>query len=313
MSTVYFNQAIDDDSRRKQLYAGGVHTYSAQPAVKALCDVAREMCEEAFAPHHPTEAQHHLPVDEFNEILKTLKPAFIHDPRCKDIIRQLLSDFGCDLDRTYFDVPRLRTATSDNYLTSGLAYAFKPHRDTWYSPPQCQLNWWLPVYEIEAENCMAFHTHYWERPLKNSSKEFNYQDWNSVGRKAAHNQGKKDTRVQSAALEPVKLDPQLRLVPEPGGLMIFSAAHLHSTVPNTSGKTRISIDFRTVHLDELARNTGAPNLDSACSGTTIGDYLRARDFTHIPDNVQKAYLDMEVSSGVPAIRREQYKRESEAV
>jgi len=295
MTTVYSNSAISDDERRRDLYAGEIHLYSASAGTTALCQLARDMCEEAFAPFHPVKAQHHLPVERYNEILAPLKPAFIHNPECKSLIRQILEEKQCDLNRTYFDVPRLRTATSDEYLTSGLAYAFKPHRDTWYSPPQCQLNWWLPVYEIESDNCMAFHTDYWDRPLKNSSSEFNYQDWNNVGRKAAHHQGKNDSRRQSEALETVKLDPQLRLVPEPGGMIIFSAAHLHSTVPNTSGKTRISIDFRTVHLDELEIGGGAPNVDSACSGTTIGDYLRGSDLEHVPNSLQRTYLDPDSS------------------
>ena len=299
MSTVFYDKQVDDYTRRRDLYDGQIYVYSPSPATLALCQVAREMSEAAFAPYHPVEAQHHMSVEEYTEVLKTLKPAFIHDPRCKHLIRNVLNEAGCDLERTYFDVPRLRTATSNEYLTSGLAYAFKPHRDTWYSPPQCQLNWWLPVYEIQSENCMAFHTQYWDRPLKNSSNEFNYQDWNVKGRKAAHNQGKTDTRRQSEALEPVQLDPQLRIVPEPGGLIIFSAAHLHSTVPNTSGNTRLSIDFRTVHLDELADNSGAPNLDSSCRGTTIGDYLKGTDFSHIPENVQKAYENLESSGAVP--------------
>lgn len=299
MTAVIFDSKTDDSSRRANLYTGSIYVYSPTPGTETLCQVAREMCEEAFAPHHPTEAQHHLAVEDYNDILKTLKPSFIHDPRCKDAIRQILEDLGSDLQRTYFDVPRLRTATSDNYLTSGLAYAFKPHRDTWYSTPQCQLNWWLPVYEVESDNSMAFHTRYWEHPLKNSSAEFNYQDWNSGGRKAAHNQGKKDTRRQSEALEPVELDPQLRLVPEPGGMIVFSAAHLHSTVPNTSGLTRLSIDFRTVHLDDLATNSGAPNLDSACAGTTIGDYLKGTDFSHVPEQMRAAYERLETSGSVP--------------
>ncbi|MBO6726238.1 MAG: hypothetical protein JJ911_11305 [Rhizobiaceae bacterium] len=295
MNTVYFDKHVDDDRRRRDLYEGHLYVYSPSPATDELCELAREMCEEAFAPYLPVDAQYMLPVDRYNDILKTLKPAFIHDPRCKELIREILNEKGCDLDRTYFDVPRLRTATSDGYLTSGLAYAFKPHRDTWYSPPRCQINWWLPVYEIESENAMAFHTHYWNRPLKNSSSEFNYQDWNVDGRKAAHKQGTQDKRRQSEALEPVELDPQLRLVTKPGGMIAFSAAHLHSTVPNTSGRTRISIDFRTVHFDELVTNSGAPNLDSACTGTTIGDYLRASDFSHVPDRIQDEYHKLETS------------------
>lgn len=300
MNAVFFDREINDAPRRADLYAGQLYVYSPRASTTALCQLARDMCDEAFAPYQPVDAQHHMGVEEYVEILKSLKPAFIHHPRCKELIRDILEDLQCDLDRTYFDVPRLRTVTSHNYLTSGLGYAFKPHRDTWYSPPQCQLNWWLPVYDIQTENAMAFHTHYWDRPLKNSSGEFNYQDWNNNGRKAAHHQGKTDTRRQSEALETVQLDPQLRLVTEPGGLIVFSAAHLHSTVPNTSGETRISIDFRTVHLDDLATNGGAPNLDSACTGTTIGDYLRGTDFSHVPGSMQQAYYALD-SSVLPSI------------
>ena len=67
-------------------------------------------------------------------------------------------------------MPRLRTMAHGEYLNAGLAYQFHPHRDTWFSAPQQQLNWWLPVYEIESENSMAFHPQYFDRPIRNSSR-----------------------------------------------------------------------------------------------------------------------------------------------
>src|SRR5262249_26972438 len=84
-------------------------------------------------------------------------------------------------------------------------------------------------------------------------------------------------------------DPQVRVVTPSGGVLIFSAAHLHSTVPNDTGKTRFSIDFRTVHLDDVESFRGAPNIDSACTGTTMGDYLRARDNEKLPPELVAAY------------------------
>ncbi len=285
MDTIYFNQQLSDDERRARLYDGQLFIYSARPSTQALCQLARDLAEEAFAPHDPREAQHHLDVDRYVEILAPLKPRFIHHPKAKECIREILEELGCDLNATFFDVPRLRTSTSDEYLTAGLGYAFKPHRDTWYSTPMCQLNWWLPVYDIEPENTMTFYPKYWSQPIKNSSDEFNYQEWTQTGRKAAPKLVKADTRKQSAALEPVDPKSQLRPVIEAGGLLIFSAAQLHATVPNTSGVTRLSIDFRTVHLDELPENRGAPNVDSACGGTTIRDYLRGTDLAHVPEDV----------------------------
>jgi hypothetical protein len=80
----------------------------------------------------------------------------------------------------------------------------------------------------------------------------------------------------------VELDPQIRVVCPVGGLILFSAAQLHSTVPNTSGRTRFSVDFRTVSRGDLLEGAGAANIDSACTGTTVGDYLRATDLAHLP-------------------------------
>ena len=285
MNAIYFDSVHDDDTRRENLYAGEIYVFSPTPAGKAFCAFAAEMCEDAFSPHAPQEAQHHLEVEKYVEILAELKPKFIHHPECKKLIPQLLDELNVDLEQTYFDVPRLRTACAGDYLSSGLAYAFKPHRDTWYSPPMSQLNWWLPVFPIVPNNVMAFHPQYWNTPIKNSSYQFNYQDWNNRGRKDAVKQIKKDTRVQSAAMEELQLEPDIRLVCEPGGLIVFSAAQLHSTVPNTSDLTRISIDFRTVHAGDLADGKGAPNLDSESSGTTLMDYLRGTDLAHFPDDL----------------------------
>jgi hypothetical protein len=291
MNTIYCNSDIPDDLRRRRLYNGQLFVYSARESSAALCRFACALAEEAFAPHDPRDAQHYLPVEKFVAILADLKPKFINHPRSKQLVQDVIIDLGCDPEKTFFDVPRLRTATSGNYLNSGIAYAFKPHRDTWYSPPMCQLNWWLPIYPIESENAMAFHIKYWDSPLRNSSHEFNYQVWTETGRREASSHVGQDTRRQSEALDPVELDPQLRVVTEPDGLLIFSAAHLHSTVPNTSGRTRLSIDFRTVHADDLAIRRGAPNLDSRCTGTTIGDYLRVADLAHVPAEIAAVYED----------------------
>src|SRR4030095_4826145 len=170
-----------------------------------------------------------------------------------------------------------------------IAYPFHPHRDTWYSAPFNQINWWLPVYGIEPNNAMAFHLRYWERAVRNGSREYNYAEWNRVSRSTAAQHIKSDTRQQPKPGEPVEMDPQVRLICKPGGVIMFSGAHLHSTVPNSSGYTRFSVDFRTVHLGDARARRGAHNVDSACTGTTMGDYLRVTDLAHLPPDLIEAY------------------------
>jgi hypothetical protein len=289
MNSILFDASASDDVRRDLAYRGQLHVYSPCPSALALVELARDLIRAAFGPRDPELAQFNMSVEDYAALLAELKPRFIHHPKAKECIQGILQELGCDLRTTYFDVPRMRTATSDNYLTAGIAYAFHPHRDTWYSAPFCQLNWWLPIYDISSDNAMAFHPRYWNQPVRNGSAEYNYDEWNREGRKTAAAQLKVDTRKQPHAEESLELDPQIRLLPRVGGIIIFSAAQMHSTVPNTSGRTRFSIDFRTVHLDDVVARRGAPNIDSACTGTTLRDYLRGTDFAHLPEELCLLY------------------------
>jgi hypothetical protein len=297
MNTAYVDAPVTDAIRRGALYDGQIFLFSPRSSSLALVEHARGMIEAAFGDVDPRLAQYEMPVERYVEICAPLKPAFIHNDTTKRLVRELLHDLGCDLERTYQDVPRLRMVTSDGYLTSGVGYAHHPHRDTWYSAPMCQLNWWLPVYDIESESSMAFHPVYWSKAVKNGSSEFNYYEWNSTGRKDAAKHVKADTRKQPKPEEPMELDPQIRFVPPAGGIVLFSAAHMHSTVPNTSGAARYSIDFRTVHLDEVESRGGAPNVDSAPKGTSLRDFKRATDQAEIPENLVAAYDDAEAQVG----------------
>ena len=289
MNTIFFDERVSDDIRRQRIYEGQLFLNSPLPSSIALCNFAREMAQEAFAPLDPRHAQHHLPVEKFAAILSELKPKFIHHPRSKQLIQQMLKEMGCDLEQTYFDVPRLRTSTDAGYLTSGISYAFHPHRDTWYSAPFCQINWWIPIFEIQPDNIMAFHPHYWSHPVRNGSHDYNYQEWNRTSRQIASQQIGVDTRKQPKPEEPMELDPQIRVVTPVGGILQFSAAQMHSTVPNTSGYTRFSIDFRTIHSGDALARRGAHNIDSDCTGTCMGDYLRGTDLAHVPDNIFALY------------------------
>jgi hypothetical protein len=291
-NTIYHDFNVSDDVRRQRLYDGQLFIYSTRASILAFVDFARLMIEDAFGGLDPRTAQKNMEVERFAALLGKLKPAFIHHPESKRHVRNILDDLGCDLEKTYFDVPRMRSSTSDNYLTTGIAFAWHPHRDTWYSAPPCQINWWLPIYEIESENAMAFHPQYWSQPVKNSSAEYNYYMWNKLYRgENVAKLIKEDPRPLPRATEEMELEPQIRLICPVGGVILFSGAQMHSSVPNTSGVTRFSIDFRTIHLDDAVAKRGAPNVDSACTGTTMRDYLRGTDLSRAPDQVVALYED----------------------
>jgi hypothetical protein len=299
MNAILIDPHGGDGERRRLVFDGELVVISPGPEALRMVEHGVGILEAGFPGVDPRQAQFAMPVEEFAAIVAPLKTSFIHHPESWKLLAAMLVSIGCDPETTYLDVPRLRISTSDGYLTSGVAYAHHPHRDTWYSAPMCQINWWVPLYEIRSDNAMAFHPRYWSRGVENDSARFNYYEWNSNQRKSAAQHVKSDTRWQPHALEELELQPEVRVLCNPGAALMFSGAQLHSTVPNTSGITRYSFDFRTVNVDDLRRGSGAPNVDSAPSGTSLRDFLRISDRAAIPQDVIDRYG--EVPDGVEAV------------
>lgn len=297
MAAVWIESSFTDAERREALYAGDTFFYTPKTSVRALCHLAWELISEAFHPLDPTQAQFELPVERFVDIIAPLKPRFTHHPRAKGLLRQLLDECGCDTAKTYFDVPKLRIVTHGGYLTAGVGYAYKPHRDTWYACPPCQINWWTPISDVEEDNAFVIHPRFFGERVRNSSADFDAYRWNADGRKNAARYVHDDPRPHPHLLEPRALDRQVLLGP-PGSLTLFSAQHLHATVPNESGRTRFSIDFRTVHENDVLAHRGAELVDSAATGTTLRDFVCADGYRRFPEEVVAEYETGEQQDGV---------------
>jgi len=59
-----------------------------------------------------------------------------------------------------------------------------------------------------------------------------------------------------------------------GDLVMFAGAHFHQTRKNATGRTRFSLDFRTVNLEDHKAGVGAPNADNRSTGCSAKDYVR---------------------------------------
>jgi hypothetical protein len=126
--------------------------------------------------------------------------------------------------------------------------------------------------------------------VANNSEIYNYYEWNTNNRANAAQHVRQDTREQpkpQQALENVSV----RYLPPPGGMIVFSGSQMHETVPNSTNLARYSIDFRTVHIDDVAARRGAVNVDSRCTGTTMRDYLRGTDLSKLPEEFIRLYDD----------------------
>ena len=302
MVNVHIDPAFDDGERRRRLYGGDVLVYTHVPEVAAFAAYTREMITELFAPHDPISIQTVYSPEELADMLIEFKPRWIHDPRSMEHVRAVARALGCEAEKIHADVPKLRTAFPQGGLSTGIAYAFQAHRDTWYAAPKAQLNWWMPVWPVAENNIMEFFPHGFGAQVENNSGDYDYYVANTWRGNIKDFSGGKDARVHPAPTHGIGPDDtRLTVVPPLGGIMLFSGDQLHASIPNTSGVTRYSIDFRTVHVDDVHAGVGAPVADVACTGTALRDFKRMTDGASFTED-EVAPHDSESAAGTGGVK-----------
>lgn len=273
--TVYIDPDLTDDKLRQTLYGGDLIVLTRLRSVRDLVDHAREQLAELFRPHDPEHAHEYFEPAEMAKMLGAWKPRFIHDDRSKKLVCDIAAEAGLPAEYTHYDVPKPRTSFPQGHLTTGVAFAFPWHRDVWYSAPAQQLNWWLPVFPVRPDNSMSFDLEKFDQAVPNTSDTFDYYR-NNTQRLTTASSVTKEQQARPGAIdhEPAQ---DLVVLPPPGGILLFSGAQLHTSIPNTSGLARYSIDFRTVDARDMLAERGAPLVDVYCTGTSVRDFRNIGD------------------------------------
>lgn len=275
MPAILTDPAIPAQELRHRLYSGDLVILTRLRALAEFVDYMRSELTELFAPYDPEHVHEHIEPAEMAKILGVWKPRWIHAERSRELVRAIIAEAGFDPGHTYYDVPKPRTSFPSGHLTTGIAFAFPWHRDTWYSAPAQQVNWWLPIFPVRETNAMSFDLGSFARPVPNTSGDFDYYR-NNTQRLGTQKSGGKEQQSRPGA---IGHEPSVDVIPlpAPGEVLLFSGSQLHTSIPNSSGLARYSVDFRTVDTRDLQAGHGAPLVDADCTGTAIRDFVSIRD------------------------------------
>ena len=273
--SIVVDPEISGEELRQQLYAGNLVVLTRLRALRDFVEYTRDELTELFKPHDPEHVHEHIEPAEMAGILGIWKPRFIHSERSKKLVRAIVDEAGFPADQTHYDLPKPRTSFPVGHLTTGVAFAFPWHRDVWYSAPAQQINWWLPIFPVRDDNAMAFDLKSFDQAVPNSSDAFDYYE-NNASRLSTAKQVNRERQARPGALDH-QAAQELVILPAPGEVLLFSGAQLHTSIPNTSGLARFSVDFRTVDVPDLKAGRGAPLVDVHCTGTAIRDFINVAD------------------------------------
>ncbi len=244
-------EGLPPDRLAEKIFAGRILIFDALPSVRELVGAARGLLEDIFGGAFPPTAFETFGHEEYRRRLKRARSRFMNSDVISSLYREAILSAGADLETTYIDKLALRCSPPYEAEYAPGFGALPPHRDSWGSGLDCQINWWLPFYEIAEGRTMAIFPRCFNRHVRNDSAGW---DWRRATTEP-------DYPILPSALQPPDWREAVHVVIPPGSLMAFSGSHLHATVRNATGQARISSDTRTVDLAHLQAGRGAPNAD----------------------------------------------------
>jgi len=236
----------------RALFAGDLLTF-APAAVSALAARARAIVQGQFGPE-PETAERRMSADDFRAASMRARKAVAGDEGMAALWQSVLTALGYPLTEVRSDRVRLRIAPSRPDAQSRFARPLPAHRDSWGSNIMCQVNWWMPLYELAPTRTMVIWPDAFRTPVPNTSGQWDYD-------RLISGIEKNYPLLPEAERQPA--DQPVPVLIEPGEILAFSAAHLHAGMTDASGRSRFSLDTRTVWDADIAAGRGAPNVDGA--------------------------------------------------
>lgn len=233
------------------LFEGTCVVFGKLREVPALQAAVIAHVEGAFGPD-PETAEAHLDADAFRTAATRARRAVLDDAEIDRIWAAILQSVGYADEDIHRDRLRLRVVPSAKATTSRFIRPLPPHRDSWGSGVQTQINWWMPLYPLVPTRTIVLWPELFDVPVANTAKSWDYDRLMS------------GTDKTYPLLPEATESPEQQAVPlviEPGEIAAFSAAHLHRSANDSSGRTRFSLDTRTVWADDVTAGRGAPDVD----------------------------------------------------
>lgn len=264
--------ALDAVERGRLVFGGDLVVFTGVEPLRELCTLTSTKLVALVGHVDVDVAFERLGGADARAALDTVRRWYRSDTTVAQLWAAALEQVGIEVSTTGWDWRHLRFLPPEAHATGALA-ALGAHRDTWASNVRAQVNWWTPKVAIDRDRALAFFPRHWTQPLRNTSA-----DWDLEAVRRAEGTGSGAAAAAGQPVVPTPIDPvdpadEVRVVIRPGDLLCFSGSHVHASVRNVSGRTRVSAEVRTVDIADVAAGRGAPNVDGAAPHVAL-DWFR---------------------------------------
>jgi hypothetical protein len=260
----------------ERLYHGEVFLLPANPASLRAAEAINALLVEVFG-DNPREVHTRLDDRAFFEGTGSIRRVLFYDRHFHALTREVIAAAGFDPDEVAYDPMRLRAIKHDGHSNPRASPVYYAHRDTWYGHPQSMVTWWIPLDDLDTHETFVFYPAFFAREVPNDSEIFDYRDWIKEGPDLRIGWQQRDAGLTARYPQVTEVfdpGPELGFSCQRGQNLLFAGSQFHRTLPQDSGLTRFSVDFRLVHLGHHASGLGAPNADNRSRGSALKDYIQ---------------------------------------
>ena len=266
-----------NEQARRDIYQGAIFQLAPSDASLELVSRVKGLLRRELRQDEVRLAHGRLPSDLFFQAMGRIRKILFLESEFHSHVRAVIAAAGFAPERIAFDPLRLRVVNHLGHQDPRAGPVYYPHRDTWYAHSQSIIAWWIPLDDVVAQETFEFYPDCFRTPVDNESQRFEYTAWVKDGwdlKIGWQDDNAGLTAVYPRALVAPPIGSGLGFSCQRGGNVLFSGAHLHRTLPQETGRTRFSLDFRIVNLDDHAQALGAPNVDNRSRGSALIDYVR---------------------------------------
>ena len=163
---------------------------------------------------------------------------------------KLLEELQFDVQETHSDKITFRYSPDLKKEPLGILKPSKAHRDTWASNVFNQINWWIPLHNVQESNSIFIVPDYFDKKISNNSDKWSFKKY------------KKFKNYPSTPYSEFKFKENhiKRFELHQGDILFFSGNHIHGSV--LGKKKRINLETRTIGINDEKKFNLPNNIDS---------------------------------------------------
>ncbi|TGN20991.1 hypothetical protein [Leptospira idonii] len=286
---------MDLRKEAENLLLGKLILHKNITALSSFLSLIQSLVQSSFPEGDPRIISNQLLYEDLSLRMFSLRNRIKEGEDVAEAFFPVWREVGFDPEEIYLDAIRIRCVQNGFQEIEAAKPSAFIHRDPWYANPQCQLNFWIPVYDVMFGSGFRIYPTYFDQAIANDSNLFDYENWiKQGGFQSLRNQEEGKKIFPSSESIPEEMQPY-DVYGNSGELFCFASHHLHGTSPNHSGLARFSLEVRFVLESHLEERLGPDKLDNFSKGNTLRHMYKLNGKKPVSDVLIKHYEERFVS------------------